>query len=458
MPRFQLQSLPQSRIREDKRFYERTKQRANSLTWTLGTTGDEFYYKENLYFRQDIQNIWVSEGGNDTWDGSFRQPKATLTGANYIATENDIINVLPGIYSGEGIILKDNIGWYFYPNSTVRNSGNSDYMFRLQGPDHSVQILGNGNFELINNDFGLFEATGYNSSLEVEAHIITGSINSFNYLFNANNSGHIKISADEIYNTKNTPSSLSNVFRVGGGGGYLDIYCDLIKTNCEILDMAINISGDFYANFNVGNIIQFQDGSTTTFNIRNAECNIQSFNISSDGCIRLFQVANSGKLFIDANIIKTPLDDFAIFASDYHSLFIDVDRLYGRASIDNYWDTVQDSVVYLHAGIWESSGDYCILSYNTNRFYIKNSTLVNYKPTDGTGLHIYNFSFASRPYTGIFFLDSVSISSSSYPINTGHAPAAYSQCMVDLNSCCFSRDLPVEFVYSGFYRSNQWIR
>ena len=457
----QVRTLPFSRIPDDKKFLNQTKQYNAALSLFIGATGGELYYEDSIYFRKDIQNIWVSEGGNDSWTGSFRQPKATITGANYIANENDIINVMPGSYYAEGVVLKNNVNWMLYPNTEIYNTGGADFMFKIDEPGYKGGIYGNGSI-YCTGGIGILKQTGYNSNFELECHIVSG--NNLNTALGASEmfyldySGHLKVTCDEISMFRDSPSSLLETFYVSSEGGYLDVFCDKLYSNCEVLNGSPNITGGFYANFSCNNILHGNFSSAFVFNLRNMEVNIQSFNIISDGCSFVFNVSNSGSLYVDANNLLCPLEDGAFFAGDFSDLFIDVDNLKGGGIINNFFDDVENPRVYLSAGIWESSGNFTLSVAKQNRFYLKDSLIRNYKD-GGTGIKLDNFSIS--PFTGFYFISNSAISvygNNSYPIGTGYDLDPSALLVLDLNSCVFSKELPSDLTYSGFYRTNQWTR
>ena len=453
--------LPLYRKRPDKEFYHAYNQRLASLGTLIGATGNEIYYRDDIYFRKDIQNIWVAEGGNDNWSGTFRQPKATLSGANFIANSNDIINVLPGTYYVEGLFLKSNVNFYLYPNVSLYNTGDDDFMFRVSEHNYVGGIYGNGSI-YNTGGIGILKQTGYHSSLEIEGHIMSGgNLNisaGASELFQVNNSGKLKVTCDEISLFRDTPSASLEIFYMPSRGSYIDVFCDKMETNCEFLNGAITITGDFYANFTVDNIIHRNYSNAFVFQVQNMETNIQCFNLISEGCSRFFSVFDSGKLAIDANNFLTKLDDILIYASDYSRVLINADLIKGQVLVNNFFDGTYDPIFYTKGGIWEASGNYVLYISKQDRCYIKDMTIINHY-LGGTGIILNNNSIGG--FTGFYFIDDCVIGVSGngcYPISTGRGPKVDDFLMLDLNSCVFSTELPSDLDYSGSYRTNQWIR
>jgi hypothetical protein len=130
--------------RENTNTLTRFKESMPQFMYVVQASGNEVIYNSDVYFRVDINNIWVDNAGKDTWEGTFRQPFQTIGRALEIANSGDTINVLPGSYSGS-FALKDRVNFNFFSDANVYNSGFNP-IFSATGSPVNANILGKGNF------------------------------------------------------------------------------------------------------------------------------------------------------------------------------------------------------------------------------------------------------------------------------------------------------------------------
>jgi hypothetical protein len=372
--------------RENTNTLTRFKESMPQFMYVVQASGNEVIYNSDVYFRVDINNIWVDNAGKDTWDGTFRQPFQTIGRALEIANSGDTINVLPGSYSGS-FALKDRVNFNFFSDANVYNSGFNPIFTTTGSTPINTNILGKGNFYCTADFY-----SGPDNCLIMESN---SDLNNIYFEF------------DEcgLHMDHEDPTVPDTMFRLRGNmviegesvkniaSGAFGNIGSYIFENVGEGDKTINLQSAYCYDglFNDGALVA---GGNVSFNIKNTTTSRYSqfvncaslfsritMNIETVAALGnlgsaypMFYVYSSNYTYINIGTVEQKSSNILLTTYDPGNLFFKAKSAFGQLSLDNFYtqENIEiDRLAY--------SGDYPIVVTNGNNTIIKNTTVYNLK-------------------------------------------------------------------------------